>query len=152
MFSKNNFLDTAFLMPPTLGSKNYFTILRFSERATLNSFNCRKEILVFFMWSGIDYLISATFSIKAVVCHPFSAKNYDWLCNIQLMLLKVKMTKYFVQINNNNGYIFGKKLQDCLSPKQPDPCSSEYLVISSVPEEGRFFPLLSVLSFEKLIK
>lgn len=61
------------------------------------------------------------------------------LQNTQLMLVKIKMTKYCVQINNNNGYIFGKKPHDCPSPKQSVPFSFECLVIWSVPEEDSIF-------------
>lgn len=51
------------------------------------------------------------------------------------MLVKIKMEKYCVQINNNNGYIFGKKPHDYPSPKQSVPCSSECSVILGSPEE-----------------
>lgn len=57
------------------------------------------------------------------------------------MLVKIKMTKYCVQINNNNDYVFGKKPHDCLSPKQSVPCSSESLIILSSTEED------SILSY-----
>lgn len=57
------------------------------------------------------------------------------------MLVKIKMTKYCVLINNNNGSIFGKKPHDCPSPKQSVPCSFACLAILISPEED------SILSF-----
>lgn len=108
---------------------------------SLHAFNWRNKILVFsicFSNEVFIFLFSTTFFIKAVVCHPCSAENCLSLQNIQLMLVKIKMTKYCVQINNNNGCIFGKKPHDCPSPKQSVACSSACLVILSPPEEDSF--------------
>lgn len=60
--------------------------------------------------------------------------------NIQLMLVKINMTKYCVQINNNNGYIFGKKPQPLSLPQAV--CSLQFGMFShlKLPED-------SILSF-----
>ena len=67
--------------------------------------------------------------------------------NIQLMLVKINMTKYCVQINNNNGYIFGKNPQPLSLPQAV--CSLQFGTLGHLKlPETTFFPLLSVLSSE----
>lgn len=64
--------------------------------------------------------------------------------NIQLIFTKIKMRKYCVQTNDNNGWSFANKPHNCLSSNQSVPCTSQYLVILSALEGGSS-PLLSVL-------